>query len=313
MITIPYPGTSLLWYGYSTLASGQASDATFSIDGGAPSPFQSQNGIAPSQAFLFKTPVLQYARHLLTVAHHGTNGTLPLTLQSLIVQKSVPTILVPNSTVVPSSAVSRLPTSLQSTKRGKPVDIHIVGGIAGGAAFLILIASAACILIWWGRRRKQSMLIGTDNTTVVRDPFLIATEETGRIRVTQKSREADSNPFMEQLPQDLPSTKWTRAMRRTPLSVTLPLIPGPSTAVIQQQEPPHSEVNPLIQLECQTLPTNTDSTNEQAIVQTETPLHPITSNLIVSDTPPREQGERAEDSGIRMASETSLPPLYTSY
>lgn len=136
-------GSRLWWYGFAPKLSGIGPFVfpapAFSIDGGAPSSIQLPSNNTLSQSFVFKTPILPYATHSLTVIFHSVNQSnsaitlppVPFTLQSDIIQKSIQGAVAPisssDSLASKPTNTSKLPTSSPKIKHSRTVSI--AGGI----------------------------------------------------------------------------------------------------------------------------------------------------------------------------------------
>lgn len=299
-------GTSLWWYGYYQMPfSGPTTSAAFSIDGSAPSKFSVPNpdSFSTSQAYLFRTPVLENAKHFLTVVFHGHNESNPLTLQTLLIQRSVLETPPPSSTegVLPSTTIYRSP-SLQKTSKDMKIG-DMIGGIAGGVVFLILIGSGLYALLRWKRRLR---LLAHMETPVGPEPFPLLAGGSVRIHLARKARESQENipnPLMRERLQEPPLTKWTRRI--------LPRYCSSSTNTLTRGHSMSTVNLPLLLDESQLSLGETNAVNRQSLAHPEIPFHQDSLNTIILEHVPRREGEREEDSGLRMACPPILPPVYT--
>lgn len=268
-----------------------------------------------SQSFMFNTPVLPYAKHHLTVVYQGNNTLRPLTLQSLVVQRSTQQEdSAPSSTlnILPSPTMSKLPTSLPPNKHAHLAG-NIAGGIVGGVALLLLITSGLHILTRWNRSRKQEQQSGTLDSTVVPEPFPVTEEAVHYIgpRKARLSQQNIGNPFMD-VQRQPPLTKWSRCHT---VPASLEQICSPSSAISEEDSrPPGPTVNPpVIQGGRPVPPMNTNTLNRQSLARIAETMHPAALGPLTPTSLSGLEAEREEDSGLRMAHVPALPPLYTTH
>ncbi|KAF5321090.1 hypothetical protein D9619_000009 [Psilocybe cf. subviscida] len=322
-----FTGISVWWYGYLTRnMSLLPSEATFAMDGGPPTKFNAlpiaSDFIATqpntSRLFLFKTPNVGYGNHNLTVVHHGTNETMPLTLGAFIIKRSslaVSTSPPSTSTMlsISSSSISMSshPTCL-TTGKHIPAGIYS-GSIAGGLIFLFASILGCYFLTRRRRRRqKQSRIISPENVNVVPEPFPAATEDMDVIG-PRKGRRGRPNIEIQELdpPQ---TTKWTRLSR--PLARNYDL----SEALA-----PGAQETDVRGLNTDTAPDEHSSPIQPAAPITVYPQiredpHHNTDDVASPVATAEAHGVREEDSGLRLAQEGDtrppvllLPPLYTTH
>lgn len=211
---------------------------------------------------------------MLTVVHHGNNKTLPLTLQSLVVQKSSPADLVPITTV----------------------------------------ASASYLLIRWTRRRHKYTQTGTGITTAVQEPFRVSPDATDTIilpRKAQPGQQNIDNPFMQQQLQAPATTKRTR---RHTFSGSPGSMSSQFTAAVPPQGAREPQIiDPFIPSDSATGSLNTDTINSPSTTPLGDVLRRATLNVVIPNTSNAAQVEREQDSGLRMEYMPVLPPLYTTH
>lgn len=173
-------GIAISWFGKKSTNSGLAnSTATYTIDGGDPFPFELvYSPRLGAQPGLFVTQEYSYGNHTLHVMHNGNNGSIPLTLSSLIVQRvaSINNAAGPALSTSTQVTVSPSPTQTQSHHRG--LDRDKIIGIAGGILVFILIA--VIVIAYLLRRRRRGvhhtsasvpLLEYYDSGQLVPDPF----------------------------------------------------------------------------------------------------------------------------------------------
>lgn len=298
--------------------------AAYIIDGGEPSKFE--DAIvpqSPSPSFQFRTPVLEWALHHITVVYHGSNASLPLSLTSLIVQRSRNSDSPSQSTsgLSPTNSTSQIPSnSSLPTVNGHHIP-ETAGGIAGGIAFLVIVACGAYIWKRRSRRRRHSNLSPDSSPAVTPQPFPNPTDTEGTvgIRVPRKNRASQDgigHPATQQL-QPPPSTKWTR------LTSSINGFPDQdgttSTPATKQQDegsvhaelPAHPSEVPL---DPQDSPTVTATVNSQSGARIWDGFRPIPQSPLISIMLSRDDGERDDEgSEQRMASVSDLPPAYTTH
>ncbi|KAF8148459.1 hypothetical protein B0H34DRAFT_264925 [Crassisporium funariophilum] len=133
-------GKSVSWYGFiPSQLPGNATWATYSIDGGNPVTFRLNglplaNSNSMGNQIFFSTPDLEPGPHSLLVTHQGDETTTPLTLDYLIVANAT------SSSSTPSSSKASAPIGA------------IVGGVIGGIAFIAVIV----MFFLWRRRQNRN-------------------------------------------------------------------------------------------------------------------------------------------------------------
>lgn len=182
------------------------SNATFSVDGGPPTQFSTSPRSIPPILHLFNVSAMQNTQHSVGVVHHGVNNSTPLTLQLLIIQR----------TLHVSPSISSIPSATQPVFRTElkhPTEASIGGIVTGGLVFLLIIASGYFTCL---RRRKkaressQQNHSGGANTRL--EPYPASTRENATITGPRKARTSQQyvdNPLMHER-QLFPITKLNR-------------------------------------------------------------------------------------------------------
>ncbi|KAF5328399.1 hypothetical protein D9619_013320 [Psilocybe cf. subviscida] len=209
--TFQFTGVAILWYGKSsTNPQLSNSTATYTMDGGDPFTFSMvYNTHLPSQPSLFRTQQYPYGNHTLHVVYQGNNGSIPLTLYGLIVQRVATTDAagVPQTGTTSTSTDTTLPTlstpvlgpamssSLISQSHREGVGAARLGGILGGVIGLLLIVAVVVYFLVFRRRRipaRRVSLAPSDHPNteeLVPDPFPYSGAQTSAERAKTNANE----------------------------------------------------------------------------------------------------------------------------
>lgn len=294
-------GRRLWWYGWLNPLEPTVSSAVVSIDNEASLEFdipEAERSTSASQALLFKTPLLEYAAHSLTLVHNGSAPNTKLTLQSLIIQKSMHS----NTT---ATTAPKLPTFPPSTIRRRIAGI--TGGV-GGFVLLLLVTCGIYALRRWTRRKRQPMRTASQDTLTVPRPFLVPTGEIVQVPAPRKARASQNNidnPALQELQQP-PLTKWTRRhtlpatfdgipQSSSTMMERLPFIPAVNASATEDHSGPHA--------------TDLVTSARQSVAGNDLPPSPPTG--VVATNPTGDELEH--DSGLRMVFVPVLPPVYTTH
>ncbi|KIJ44148.1 hypothetical protein M422DRAFT_30652 [Sphaerobolus stellatus SS14] len=157
-LTFEFIGTSLSWLGFiPTELPHNASNATFSVDGGSPATFRlpgltsdSSNTIY-NQVF-FTTPNLTMGKHTLKVVHLGSRAQTPLTLTNMFLINGTFPSTPSNTQITQASSSSITPNQSVNSDSHKTTIGAIIGVVLGGLALLLIIGG---VLVWMRRQRNH--------------------------------------------------------------------------------------------------------------------------------------------------------------